>query len=64
MLVTTNDSVSGLIRFPSDDRGMSRPTSERSALERVKALAFWQGPIAPERVYGGITNINYRVEDG
>ena len=43
---------------------MSQPTTEASALERVKALAFWQGPIAPERVYGGITNINYRVEDG
>ncbi len=43
---------------------MSRPTTEASALERVRKLAFWQGPIAPERVYGGITNINYRVDDG
>ncbi len=51
-------------RSPYDDRGMSRPTTETSALERVKTHAFWQGPIVPERVHGGITNINYRVVDG
>ncbi len=43
---------------------MSQPTTEAIALERVKKLDFWQGPIAPERVYGGITNINYKVVDG
>ncbi len=64
MLVTHNAPLSAPDRFPCDDRGMSRPTTEASALERVKRLSFWQGPIAPERVYGGITNINYRVVDG
>ncbi len=64
MLATSNDSLSWLNRFPCDDRSMSRSTTERSALERVTRLAFWQGPIAPTRVYGGITNVNYRVEDG
>ena len=63
MLVTINSPISGPDRSPCDDRGMSRPTTEASALERVRKLAFWQGPIAPERVYGGITNINYRVDD-
>lgn len=64
MQVTIDASLSRLTFPPCDDRGMSRPTTEASALERVTKLAFWQGPIVPERVYGGITNINYRVEDG
>jgi thiamine kinase-like enzyme len=63
MLVTINSALPRLTDSPCDDRGMSRPTTEASALERVKSLAFWQGPVAPVRVYGGITNINYKVVD-
>jgi thiamine kinase-like enzyme len=62
MLVTVNPSLSGHYP-PCDDRSMNPATTEASALERVRRLAFWQGPIAPERVYGGITNINFRVND-
>lgn len=61
MPVTTHAPVSAVTRSLN---GMSRPTTEATALERVHKVALWQGPIAPERVHGGITNINYRVEDG
>ncbi len=64
MHLATNSPAAQLDRTFHDDRGMSRTTTEASALKRVKALSFWQEPVAPERVYGGITNINYRVEDG
>lgn len=62
MLVTINPSLSGHSP-PCDDRSMNPATTEAGALERVRRLAFWQGPIAPARVYGGITNINFRVDD-
>ncbi len=39
-------------------------TDEASALERVGKLAFWRGPVTPRRVAGGITNRNFRVDDG
>jgi thiamine kinase-like enzyme len=32
--------------------------------QRLRSLDFWQGPIALERLAGGITNHNYRVRDG
>ena len=32
--------------------------------ERVAGLSIWKGPVRPERLGGGFTNINYIVEDG
>ena len=32
--------------------------------KKVEALTFWQQPILCEPVKGGITNLNFRVEDG
>ncbi len=34
-----------------------------SAVERVRALPIWSGPVTPTRLEGGITNTNYLVED-
>jgi thiamine kinase-like enzyme len=33
-------------------------------LERIAALPCWRGPVSPRRLPGGITNVNYVVEDG
>jgi len=33
-------------------------------LQRVAALACWQGPVAPKPLSGGITNQNFLVDDG
>jgi thiamine kinase-like enzyme len=30
---------------------------------RIRALAFWRGPVDPQPLSGGITNRNFRVED-
>lgn len=32
--------------------------------ERVANLEFWSGPVEPQFLTGGITNVNYYVEDG
>jgi len=32
-------------------------------LARVGALPCWRGPVSPQRLAGGITNVNYVVED-
>ena len=37
---------------------------EIAAKERVGQLPLWSGPVKPERLGGGFTNINYTVEDG
>lgn len=34
------------------------------ALERVLALPCWTGPVVPEPLGGGITNVNFKVVDG
>jgi hypothetical protein len=34
------------------------------ALQKVSALSFWQGPVTPQALGGGITNQNFTVEDG
>ena len=34
------------------------------ALERVLALTCWTGPVVPEPLGGGITNVNFKVVDG
>ncbi len=31
--------------------------------ERIARLAFWKGPVEPRRLAGGITNMNFVVED-
>ena len=33
-------------------------------LARIEALPCWRGPVSPRRLPGGITNVNYVVEDG
>ncbi len=43
---------------------MSQPSAETAALERVRNLGFWRNAVTPRRVTGGITNINFRVDDG
>lgn len=35
-----------------------------AAIERVRQLAFWKGPVDPRPLAGGITNRNYLVADG
>jgi thiamine kinase-like enzyme len=35
-----------------------------AAIARVRDLSFWTGPVAPQPLSGGITNINLKVEDG
>ena len=32
--------------------------------QRIRSLPIWSGPIALERLHGGITNRNYLVHDG
>ena len=32
-----------------------------AAIERIRALPFWQGPVEPEPLGGGITNLNFTV---
>ena len=39
-------------------------TVESAARERVARLGFWKGPVSPERVGGGLTNVNFAVTDG
>jgi thiamine kinase-like enzyme len=39
-------------------------TREKHALERAAALPIWKGKVTPQRLRGGITNINFTVEDG
>ena len=35
----------------------------RAAAERAASLPIWKGPVAPERLGGGITNMNFVVAD-
>lgn len=35
-----------------------------TALEIARALPIWSGPVAPEPLGGGITNVNFVVQDG
>ena len=37
--------------------------AEAKATARAAGLAIWQGPVAPQRLPGGITNRNFVVED-
>ena len=30
---------------------------------KVRALGLWRGPVEPQPLSGGITNLNYLVED-
>ena len=34
-----------------------------TALKRAAGLAIWTGPVSPERLGGGLTNVNFVVED-
>jgi thiamine kinase-like enzyme len=46
-----------------DNPAMILSPAEQAALERVRSLRFWKGPVSPERVRGGLTNINFRVRE-
>lgn len=35
-----------------------------AAIARAAALPCWSGPVSPEPLGGGITNLNFRVQDG
>ena len=35
-----------------------------SAIGRAADLPIWTGPVSPEPLAGGITNVNFVVEDG
>ena len=39
-------------------------TTSESAAERVAGLACWSGPVEPQPIEGGITNVNFVVADG
>ena len=39
-------------------------SAKQSAIERVVGLPIWSGPVTPERLGGGITNMNFVVADG
>ena len=36
----------------------------QDALAKAAGLACWSGPVTPEPLTGGITNVNFKVEDG
>jgi thiamine kinase-like enzyme len=42
---------------------MKREGSMETASERAAGLAIWSGPVSPEPLSGGITNVNFVVED-
>lgn len=42
---------------------MTYMDDDTPALERARDLQIWSGPVTPEALTGGITNINYLVED-
>jgi thiamine kinase-like enzyme len=42
---------------------MTVPDPQSIARKRVKELPIWKGPVEPERLPGGITNVNLLVED-
>jgi thiamine kinase-like enzyme len=42
---------------------MAEESRETLAAERIAALPIWSGAVAPERLAGGITNLNFTVAD-
>src|SRR5437016_2153391 len=42
---------------------MFSPTDDIAAKERLARLPIWTAPVKPERLNGGITNVNFLVED-
>src|SRR5665213_406294 len=51
-------------KFPrSGDNSMADESREALAAERIAALPIWSGAVAPERLAGGITNVNFTVAD-
>jgi thiamine kinase-like enzyme len=43
---------------------MKPADSDTPALIRARDLPFWRGPVSPQPLAGGITNVNFVVEDG
>lgn len=39
-------------------------TQHEDARRRAQALSFWRGPVEPEPLGAGITNVNFKVVDG
>jgi thiamine kinase-like enzyme len=48
-----------MLKLASQGRGRMQ-----AAIDRARSLKCWSGPVTPEIVKGGITNANFRVEDG
>jgi len=42
---------------------MTPSEHETAAKERIARMPLWHGPVAPERLGGGITNLNFTVTD-
>ncbi len=67
-IITLPSSRHAPLKSPDPQRDGTRDMSaqsagEAAAIERIRRLDFWHGPIAPRRIDGGITNLNFRVED-
>ena len=43
---------------------MSQSADPKDPKDRAAGLSCWSGPVAPEPLSGGITNVNFVVEDG
>ncbi len=43
---------------------MSQDAQAQKALAKAAGLACWSGPVTPEPLTGGITNVNFVVQDG
>ena len=39
-------------------------SDQETALAKAAGLSFWRGPVSPQPLTGGITNLNFVVEDG
>jgi thiamine kinase-like enzyme len=42
---------------------MFSPSDDRAVAERVARLPIWSGPVKPERLLRGMTNVNFLVDD-
>jgi thiamine kinase-like enzyme len=42
---------------------MRSPSDDNAAAERVARLPLWSGPVRPERLLRGMTNVNFLVDD-
>src|SRR5579872_30571 len=50
-------------RPPEHNQSMFSPSDDRAVAERVARLPIWSGPVKPERLLRGMTNVNFLVDD-